>query len=117
MSATMLLKVAEVLEQAANYIENVEADRLSKEAQQKLAEAQTLANKITATTGNPLTADMVEKLSQAPKDVQRLIREIATGDDVVDSLGGPETTAMKKTASVRAETGSAEQALMDFLSM
>lgn len=116
MSGTILMKVAAVLEQAANYIEKEETDRQSKETQQKMAEANALAQKITATTGNPLTADMVEKLSQAPEDLQRLIREITTSDDVVDSLGGPEPAAMNKTASVRAGTGSAEQDLVDFLS-
>lgn len=97
----LLLKTAEVLEKAADYIENLETTRVSQEYATKTKVATDLAQKLSQATGEPATDDMVQKLAALPPDMQQVIARLA-GTDAVESLGGPPDSGREKQAGVPA---------------
>jgi hypothetical protein len=96
---TLLLQTADVLEKAAAYIENLETTRLTQELETKTKTAADLAQKLSQATGEPATADMVQKLAALSPDMQQVIARLA-GTETVDSLGGPPNTGTEKQAGV-----------------
>lgn len=96
---TLLLKTAEVLEKAADYIENLEVTRVSQEYETRTKNATDLAQKLSHATGEPATDDMVQKLAALSPDMQQVIARLA-GTDIVDSLGGPPDSGREKRAGV-----------------
>lgn len=95
----LLLKTAEVLEKAADYIDNLETTRVSQEHATKTKIAQDLAQRLSNATGEPPTEDMVQKLAALPPEMQQVIARLA-GTDTVDSLGGPQDAGSEKQAGV-----------------
>jgi hypothetical protein len=98
---TLLLKTAEVLEKAADYIENLEVTRVTQEHTSRTKIATDLAQRLSQATGEPATDDMVQKLAALSPDMQQVIARLA-GTDAVESLGGPPTTGNEKQAGVPA---------------
>lgn len=111
-NATLLLQAADVLEKTAEYIENAEGQRLDVERQEKTKTAQDLATKISATVGDEVSAELIEKLSSLSPDVQDLVERMAVGGEV-DSLGG--VPREEKVASDRAGMNSADARFLDWL--
>jgi hypothetical protein len=97
----LLLKTAEVLEKAADYIENLEVTRVSNETAARTKIATDLAQKLSSATGEPVTDEMVQKLAELSPDMQGVISRLA-GTDTVESLGGPQDTGREKQAGVPA---------------
>lgn len=98
---TLLLKTAEVLEKAADYIENLEITRVTQEYNSRTKIATELAQKLSHATGEPSTDDMVQKLAALTPDMQQVIARLA-GTDLVDSMGGPPDSGREKRAGVAA---------------
>lgn len=98
---TLLLKTAEVLEKAADYIENLEVTRVTQERATRTKLGQDLAQKLSHATGEPATDDMVQKLAALSPDMQQVIARLA-GTETVDSLGGPPDSGREKQAGVPA---------------
>ena len=109
--ANMLLQAAEVLEKTAEYIENAEGQRLDVERQEKTKTAQELAAKVSATVGESVDPELIEKLSSLSPDVQGLVERLAVGGEV-DSLGGVQNDV--KVASDRAGMSSADARFLDW---
>ena len=107
-----LLEVADVLEKAASYIEDLESTRVKKIDDDRHKIAQATATKVAEALGEPVSEELVEKLSGAPEGVQELLGRLAAGGDV-DSLGGPPSTT--KTASVIQGIGPGESGFLNFI--
>jgi len=82
------LDVANVLEKTAVYLDALETQRLEKIAQEKSANAQQLAEKISQTVGETLNTETVEKLAELSPEMSALVQRLS-GGNAVDSLGGP----------------------------
>ena len=82
------LDVADVLEKTATYVDALESRRLDVIAQEKSANAQQLAEKISQTVGEPLNSETVEKLAELSPEMSALVQRLSGGNSV-DSLGGP----------------------------
>lgn len=98
MSSDLLIGAANVIEKFAEYVEAQETKRLSTERQAKLAAANVLADKISQTTGEPVTEEIIEKLAEVPPEVATLFDNLSWSGETVEPLGGP--PERDKTASV-----------------
>jgi hypothetical protein len=105
-----LIKVAEVLEAAANYIEATETKQAEAANAIRDAEVSKLASRIRDAVGENVSPEVL-KLAAVNPEVTELLSRLAGGDRV-DSLGGPETT---KTASSSSSLPEAEAAFVNFL--
>jgi hypothetical protein len=105
-----LVKVAEVLEAAASYIEATETKQAEAENAVRGAEVSKLASRIRDAVGEDISPDILKKLAATNPEVTELLSRLAGGDRV-DSLGGPETT---KTASA-SSLPEGEAAFVNFL--
>jgi hypothetical protein len=108
-----LNRVADVLDKTAAYIEEVEASKVRKVAEEKTKAASALAERLTDATGEEIDTEMVGKLAELSPEVSGLISKLA-GGEVVDPLGGPSTDDKVKTAS--AGVSLAEQRYAEWLS-
>jgi hypothetical protein len=106
-----LTKVAEVLEAAASYIEATETKQADAIKTARHAEVSKLAGRIQDVMGEELNPDVLSKLAETNPEVTALLSRL-TGEGMVDSLGGPETT---KTASTSSSLPEAEAAFLNFL--
>lgn len=98
-TAEILLQTADVLEKTAAYLEALETERMGVEKAARAKVATDLATRLSATLGEPVSQDIVEKLAGQGPEVQALLDRLA-GSGSVDSLGGPpESTGNSKTAS------------------
>jgi len=99
--------IADVLEKAASYFDEVSRERENtvKEAREK--EASRLNEKLSSFLGENIDASVLHKLASAGPEVASLIEKIA-GSALADSLGGPDNTARVKTASNSTGTPAAE---------
>ena len=107
-----LLEVADVLEKAASYIEDLESARVQKINDENQKVAQQTAERVAEVLGEPVSEELVEKLSGAPAGVQELVGRLASGGEV-DSLGG--AAGSEKTASVVEGMGPGEAGFLNFI--
>lgn len=107
-----LLQASDLLEKAAAYIEEIEDAKQKKEAEDHKKTANELAETVSTAVGEPVSNDLIEKLSKADPEVRALIGKIANAD-LIDPMGGPETE--EKVASISDGMGSAEASLLNFL--
>jgi hypothetical protein len=97
--ADMMPKIATVLEKLADYIEGVEATKVTEEHSKRAQAAQNLAEKLSTVTGETIDEKVVEKLASLDPEVAEMIGKFAGEETGVDSMGGPEDRTTAKTAS------------------
>jgi len=86
-----LMKVAQVLEAAANFIEVTEAKQAEELNVARSAEVTKLAGRIRDAVGEEVSPETLKKLAATNPEVTELLSRLAGGDRV-DSMGGPEIT-------------------------
>lgn len=94
-----LIKVAEVLEATANYVESIESKKIAEESAVRTKTASDLASKLTEATGERLDDTMVEKFANLDPAIAQFLEKMAGSVETVDSLGGVDMRT--KTASAR----------------
>jgi hypothetical protein len=105
-----LVKVAQVLEAAANFIEVTEAKQAEEINSIRTAEVTKLAGRIRDAVGEDLSPETLKKLAATNPEVTELLSRLAGGERV-DSMGGPDTA---KIASA-SELPPGEAALLNLL--
>lgn len=105
-----LMKVAEVLEAAASYIEATETKQAEAVRATRHAEVSKVASRVRDAVGEEFSTDALHKLAETNPEVLHLLTRLA-GDEHVDSLGGPENV---KTASA-SSLPEGEAAFLNFL--
>ena len=110
-STEKLLHVADVLEKAAEYIDNQEKTKVAEEQAVARERAEKLAGQVADAIGEPVTEELIEKLSGVDGNLGGLLGRLS-GGEAVDSMGGPQET---KTASIAQGMGPAEQGLLSWL--
>jgi hypothetical protein len=93
-----LMKIAEVLDAAAGYIEAHETKIAHAEKTARQAEVTKLASQLQNATGEVIPADVLDKLASTSPEVRRYLERLS-GTENVDSMGGPETTVKSASAS------------------
>lgn len=97
MSAIMS-QVAAILDKTAEYIERLEGEKIAAKTAEKKKVASVLAGKLTEAIGEPVDADLAEKLSNLDPAVHQIIAKLA-GTERVDSMGEPGENNTEKRAS------------------
>ncbi len=110
-----LVKVAAVLEAAADHFDALERDQASSVRAERQAQIDTLAGKYAEATGEEMPAPMRRKLADSDRDVVELIASMATKQaGAIEALGGPSTRT--DPGAPRTVKEAAEQADDRFLS-
>lgn len=94
-----LPKIATVLDKLADYVESIEAERVSEVETRKSAAAHSLAEKLSSVTGEVIDEKVISKLASLDPEVAEMIGKFAGEATGVDSMGGPEERTREKTAS------------------
>lgn len=105
MAADFLLKVADVLDQAAAFVDGQDHE---KQAAVKMARDHTikdLAAQYTAATGDDLPDDVLEKLAASDEDILTTVSKLVAKSGAVESLG----TSSDKTGSDHQPQSKAER--------
>lgn len=89
------LKVADVLEKLAAYVETVQAVKNASLREQRDKVIEALRQKLSSATGEDIPADVLNKLGETDPDVLSVFDKLAA-DDVDGELGEP---SQRKTAS------------------
>jgi hypothetical protein len=110
----LLIKTAEVLEKAAAYIDYIENNRVTQEHATKTKVASELAQRLSQTTGTPVTEDFVRKLAELSPDMQSMIAGLA-GTEAVDPMGGPQDSGNTKQASINPEMPSGDVRFLNWV--
>ena len=85
-----LVKVANVLDAAADHFDAIESEKISSAHAERQARIDTLASKYAEATGETMPEAIRNKLASSDKDVVELVRSmIEKQAGAVESLGGP----------------------------
>lgn len=104
-----MLKIAQVLEAAAEHIDSIEAAKIAAVAEEKKSIINSLASKFAEATGEEMPEIVRNKLATSDKDVVDLVKSmIEKQASNVDSLGKPSDhdvndrtpTSIKEAASI-----------------
>lgn len=98
MTPNVMVKVAEIIDKTAEYIERLEGDKVAAQKEEKKKVASVLASKLTEAVGEPVDPNLAEKLSNLDPEVGELISKLA-GTERVDSMGEPGENGTQKVAS------------------
>lgn len=90
--------IADVLEKAASYIDEVSREQENRVKEARERDASRLSEKLSSFLGENIDAAILQKLASAGPEVTSLIEKIA-GTTRTDSLGGPDMSNTVKTAS------------------
>jgi hypothetical protein len=87
-----LVKVAAVLEAAADHLDALEEERASAGRAERQGRIDALADKYAEATGEEMPAPLRAKLAESDKDVVELITSMATKQaSAIEALGAPST--------------------------
>ena len=87
-----LVKVANVLDAAAEHLDAIESEKVSSANAARQATIDTLAAKYAEATGEEMPEAIRKKLASSDKDVVELVNSMVTKQaSAVDTLGGPST--------------------------
>jgi hypothetical protein len=87
---TLELAIADVLEKAASYIEAVETEKQAEVQTIRKKLISSIREKVSATTGEDISEDVVGKLAQADPVVLYTLEKLALSNDS-ENLGSPST--------------------------
>jgi len=109
-----LIKVANVLDAAAEHLDAIEAEKISSACAERQARVDTLAAKYAEATGEEISDSIRKKLATSDKDIVELVNSmIEKQAGTVEALGGPSSRG--DTASPTTIKEAAEQADERFL--
>lgn len=95
----ILVKVADILEKTASYLEETESRKITEEKTARTKAATELADKLSEVTGEELETSVIDKLAQLDPEISKYLGKIAGESTPVESMGGPRETSNEKTAS------------------
>jgi hypothetical protein len=104
-AAEILNQAAEVLEKTAAFIDGIESERIATVQADREKVARSLAQKISAATGEDIAPELTEKLASMGPEIQDILGRLTDGG-TVDSLGDAEDNV--KLAGVAGELSPAD---------
>jgi len=106
--------IADVIEKLADYVEATETEKQAALEQERTKHVAAIQDKISATTGEDLSEELVSKLSEVDPSILEAIEKLAGSNDDV-SLGRPSTKRASTTPLSKEEAVKlAEDRLVDF---